>query len=202
MLDRALRKIIEPSLDKVGLRLAKVGISANSITLFSLLIGIAAAISIAANWFILGLFLIVISRIGDGLDGAVARATSKTDFGGYLDITLDFLFYGTIVFGFIIANPSANAIIGAFLLVSFFFNGSSFLGFAILAEKHKMQTKKQGEKSLYFSDGLLEGSETIIFFLILCIWPNIFPPLAFTFAILAFITAIMRISHAKKIFKD
>lgn len=53
---------------------------------------------------------------------------------------------------------------GAVLLVSFYFNGGTFLGYAILAEKHKLSPTNRGSKSLYFSTGLTEGTETIAFF--------------------------------------
>ncbi len=202
MFDRAMRKIFDPYLNIIAKQFAKAGISANAISLFGLSIGLAAAVSIAASWFVLGLIFIIISRIADGLDGAVARVTKSTDFGGYLDISVDFLFYGAIVFGFIISNPSANAIVGALLLVAFYFNGATFLGYAILAEKYKLKTDKNDEKSLYFSEGLLEGSETILFFIVICIWPSIFPMLALIFAALTFFTAIMRILNAKKLFTD
>ncbi len=202
MLDAPLRKLIDAPLNNIGKQLARAGISANAVTLFGVLIGLASAVAIAASWFILALILLIISRLADGLDGAVARATKKTDFGGYLDISVDFLFYGAIVLGFIIANPAANAIAGAFLLLSFYFNGATFLGYAILAQKHEMTNDSKGDKSIYFSNGLIEGSETIILFIILCIWPTLFLPLAIVFGAITFATAIMRLLHAKKIFKN
>ena len=197
-----MRKLFAPPLNALGERLARAGIGADAVTYFGITIGIAAAIAIAASWFMLGLALIILSRIADGLDGAIARATKKTDFGGYLDISVDFLFYGAIPLGFIISNPQMNAIAGAFLLLAFFFNGSTFLGYAILAEKNKLTNAATSEKSLYFADGLLEGTETIAFFIVLCIWPGIFPILAIIFAILCFVTAIMRLVMAKKTFKN
>ncbi len=201
MLDAPLRKLIDSPLNIMGKQLAKAGISANAVTLFGISIGLASAVAIAANWFLLALVLLIISRLADGLDGAVARATKKTDFGGYLDISVDFLFYGAIVLGFIISNPTTNAIAGAFLLLSFYFNGATFLGYAILAQKHEMTNNSKGDKSIYFSNGLIEGSETIILFIVLCIWPNLFLPLAIIFGSITFVTAIMRILHAKKVFK-
>jgi len=202
MLDGVLRKLIDPPLNKMGILLAKVGISANAITLFGVLIGLAAAFAIAANWFLFALILIIISRLADGLDGAVARATKKTDFGGYLDIVMDFLFYAAIPLGFIFANPSSNAFAGAILLLSFNFNGASFLGYAILAEKHKHKTDVSGEKSIYFNNGLIGGSETIVFFIVICIWPKLFAMLSLIFAILVIVTAVMRILYAREVFKE
>lgn len=202
MLDGVMRKLIDPPLNSMGKNLARAGIGADTMTLFGLGMGLAAAVAIAANWFLLGLALIIVSRLADGLDGAIARATKKTDFGGYLDISADFLFYGAIPFGFIIADPTANTLAGSFLLVAFYFNGATFLGYAILAEKHKLTTEQRGIKSLYFTDGLLEGTETILFFMIVTIWPFIFPVFAAIFAIMTLVTATGRLMMARRIFGD
>lgn len=200
MLDAYVRKIIDPPLNLAGRGLAHVGIGANSVTLAGLVIGISAAIAIAMGSFTLGLVLILLSRLADGLDGAVARATHKTDFGGYLDIASDFLFYGAVPFGFILYDPTTNGIAGAFLLLSFYVNGASFLGYAILAEKKGITTRAQGVKSLYYSNGLLEGTETIVFFVLLCLAPRFFMPLAWLFAIACFATAILRVWGAYQAF--
>ena len=97
-----------------------------------------AALAIAFGWFWLGLLLIGISRIGDGLDGAVARINGRTDLGGYLDIVLDFVFYGAIPLGFVINDPQANGLAGAALLFAFYANGASFLAYAVMAEKRRL----------------------------------------------------------------
>ncbi len=200
MLDRYARQIIDPPLNRVGRGLAAAGFTADGVTLIGLGLGLLAALVIALGAPALALVPLLASRIADGLDGAVARATQKTDFGGYLDIAADFLFYGAIPLGFIIADPSANGVAGAFLLASFYFNGTSFLGYAILAEKHGHKTEAQGQKSLYYSNGILEGTETIVFFVILCLLPQYFAPLAWVFGTLCYATATLRIYAAKQIY--
>lgn len=200
MLDAAARKLIDPPLNAVGRGLARQGVTANGVTLFGLGLGLLAALVIALGAPVLALVPLLLSRIADGLDGAVARASTKTDFGGYLDITCDFLFYGAIPLGFVLMDPAQNAIAGAFLLVSFYFNGASFLGYAILAEKHGLETRAQGIKSLYYSNGLLEGTETIVFFVILCLFSGAFAPLAWIFGLACFATASLRIYGASQVF--
>lgn len=200
MLDATLRKLIDPPLNAIGQNLAARGVTADGVTLAGLGLGLFAAMMIAVGWPFLALFPLLASRIADGLDGAVARASQKTDFGGYLDIACDFLFYGAIPFAFVVMNPSANAIAGAFLLTSFYFNGTSFLGYAILAEKRNMETTAQGIKSLYFSNGLLEGTETIVFFVLLCLFPASFATLAWIFGTLCFATATLRLFAARRVF--
>ena len=200
MLDSTARKLIDPPLNAIGQNLAARGVTADGVTLAGLGIGLCAALLIAVGLPGLALVPLLASRIADGLDGAVARATQKTDFGGYLDIACDFLFYGAIPFAFVVMDPSANAIAGAFLLTSFYFNGTSFLGYAILAEKRDMETSAQGSKSLYFSNGLLEGTETIVFFVLLCLFPANFAMLAWIFGSLCFATATLRLFAARRVF--
>ncbi len=199
MLDGAARRLIDPPLNAAGRALAARGIGADSVTLAGLALGLGAALVIALGAPGWALVPLLASRLADGLDGAVARATQKTDFGGYLDIASDFLFYGAVPFAFAVLDP-ANTLPAAFLLLSFYVNGTSFLGFAILAEKRGIETSAQGQKSLYYSAGLLEGTETIAFFVLLCLLPAWFAPLAWVFGALCFFTAIARVLHARSLF--
>jgi len=202
MLDRYARRLIDPPLNAAGQLIAARGVSANDVTLAGLVIGLAAVVCIACSAPLLALIPLLASRIADGLDGAVARATRKTDFGGYLDIVADFLFYGAVPAAFVFADPTTNGAAGAFLLTSFYFNGTSFLGFAILAEKNGHKTDIQGQKTLYYSNGILEGTETILFFVLLCLMPAYFAPLAYVFGALCFATAVLRILAARRIYTN
>ncbi len=202
MLDRFARQIIDPPLNQMGQRLAARGVTADGVTLAGLGLGLMAAVMIALGTPGLALIPLLASRLADGLDGAVARATRKTDFGGYLDIAADFLFYGAIPLGFVLADPVTSGAAGAFLLTAFYFNGTSFLGYAILAEKHGHKTDAQGQKSLYYSNGILEGTETIIFFVLLCLLPHHFAVMSWIFGGLCFATATLRIYAARKIYTD
>lgn len=202
MLDAHIRPMIDPALNRAGARLAGWGMTADGVTLLGLALGLMAAGLIAMGAPFWALIPLLLSRIADGLDGAVARATRKTDFGGYLDIACDFLFYGAIPMAFVWSDPAGNGMAGAWLLTSFYFNGTSFLGYAILAEKYDMETAAQGSKSLYYSNGLLEGAETIGFFVLLCLLPGFFAPLAWIFGGLCFVTATLRLIAARQIFND
>jgi phosphatidylglycerophosphate synthase len=200
MLDAAARRLIDPPLDAIGRRLAALGIGADAVTLLGLALGLISAALIAAGLYSFALAFLLASRLADGLDGAIARAGRSTDFGGYLDITADFLFYGAVPLAFIWANPAGNGAAGGFLLASFYVNGATFLGFSALAERHKMKTEVHGKKSLYFSEGLLEGTETILFFVLICLLPEKFAVFAWVFGLLCFVTAVLRVLGARKIF--
>jgi phosphatidylglycerophosphate synthase len=146
MLDGMMRRVIDAPLDRAGKKLAAQGVTANGVTLAGLVLGIVAAAILALGgpgW--VALLPLLAGRVADGLDGAVARATAKTDFGGYLDIVADFLFYAAIPLAFVLRDPGANGVAGAFLLASFYVNGASFLGYAVLAEKRGMQTRSRGK---------------------------------------------------------
>ena len=202
MLDAHIRPLIDPPLNAAGRQLAGLGIGANTVTLLGLAIGLVAAAMIALGAPLWALVPLVVSRLADGLDGAVARASHKTDYGGYLDIVCDFLFYGAVPLAFVIHDPAANGLAGAFLLTSFYFNGTSFLGYAILAEKRRMETDAQGVKSLYFSNGLLEGTETILLFVLVCLLPTAFPTLAWIFGALCFLSGALRLWGARLVFRE
>ena len=193
MFDARIRPLIDPLLYRLGRVLASSGVSATFITLVGFAFGMGAAVAIATGYFFLGFVLIAVNRIADGLDGAVARATKKTDLGGYLDITLDFVFYGAIPLAFAIQNPAVNALPAAALLCSFYANGSAFLAFAIMAERRGLSTDRQGVKSLYYLGGLAEGTETIALFLLMALLPGWFPILAWTFAAVCFVSAGARV---------
>lgn len=202
MLDGWARGRIDPALEAVAGLLHRAGMSANAVTLVSFAVGVAAAIAIAGGAYWLGLVLILVSRIGDGLDGAVAKRAGRTDFGGYLDIVLDFAFYGMIPLAFVIADPAANAVAGAALIASFYANGASFLAYAIMAEKRGLSGDARGTKSLFFTTGLAEATETIAVFVMFCLVPSWFSTLAFAFAVLTVYTTVSRIVLARRQFGE
>src|SRR5262245_32478044 len=157
MLDPIFRPIIHKPLDAAGRWLAGIGLSPNQVTIAGLGLGLAAAIAIALGGFAIGLFLFLLGRLADGLDGAVARATTPTDQGGFLDIALDFFVYAAIPLAFAVYDPSSNAFSAALLLASFLTNGSVFLAFAILAEKRALVSDFRGSRSIYYLGGNRRG---------------------------------------------
>lgn len=205
MLDRYARKLIDPAFNTLGPMVARTGVSANTLTLVGLGIGIGAAAAVALHAFHLALLMLLANRFLDGLDGAVARASASaaragpTEFGGYLDIVSDFFVWALLPLGFAVADP-ANTLPAAMLLASFVATGTTFLAYAILAEKGGHKTTARGEKSFFHLGGLTEGAETIGFFVIVMAWPSLFPVLASIFAGLAAITAIMRVWEAWRVY--
>ncbi|MBA4260756.1 MAG: hypothetical protein C0443_01680 [Comamonadaceae bacterium] len=193
MLDKAIQQALRPLMTRAARGLVRLGVGADAISFTGLAIGLLAAGAIALQHYLPGLALLLLSRLLDGLDGAVARATQPTDRGGFLDITLDFLFYAAIPLAFALADPAANALPAAVLLASFIGTGSSFLAFAVVAEKQKLHSVALPDKSFYFLGGLTEATETIAAFAAMCLWPQWFPQIAYGFAVLCGITTVLRI---------
>ena len=139
------------------------------------------------------LALMLASRLCDGLDGAVARLTQPTDRGAFLDIALDFVFYALIPLAFALADPARNALPAAMLLVAFIGTGSSFLAFAVLAERRGLSSAAYPHKGLYYLGGLTEATETLIAFAAMCLWPVAFPWIAAGFTGLCVLTVLTRL---------
>lgn len=194
MLDAKVTPYIKPLLRPIVVELAKRAITPNHVTLAGFIVGLMAVPLIILNWWLGALGFIILNRVCDGIDGELARyQKSSSSAGGYLDICLDFLFYASIPLAFGIANPSEWGIPAVVLLATFIGTGSSFLAFAVAAEKYNIERPQFANKSFYYMQGLTEGTETIAVFLAFCIWPNYFPIMAYCFAAACFVTIVTRI---------
>ena len=202
MLDGLVRRLVDPFLDRMGAAIARWGVTADALTFAGLACGLGSAVAIAARADAIALMLLAAGRLLDGLDGAVARATRRTDRGGFFDIVCDFAFYGAVPLAFAMREPVINAVPAAVLLFAFYVNGASFLAFAAVAAKRGMESTAWNEKSIHFTAGLAEGTETIIFFAAMLLVPRCFPILAYAFAGLTLMSALARAALAWHAFRD
>ena len=199
MFDAALRRLVDPTLFRMARMLADARFSANTLTLTGAAIGLGAAFFITQGNYTAALACIVLNRIFDGLDGAIARINGPTDFGGYLDSLCDFLFYVSIpvAFGILSADNQMPALA---LVASFTLTAVSFLGYAAIAARRNDNDGAHGSKAFIYSTGVMEGGETIAFFLLFCLFPAFFPTLAVIFAALCVLTVAQRVAFAAKSF--
>jgi len=195
MLDPYVRTLIDPPLHTVGKSLAKLGVSPSTLTLSGFGVGLLAMGAIIHHYYLTAALLILINRLLDGLDGAVARNTAQSDFGGVLDISCDFIVYSGIVFAFGLSDPE-NTFYAAFLIFSFIGPITTFLAYAIVAAKHQINTTRRGIKSFYHLGGICEGTETALLLLIICLFPESFPWAAMVFGTLCWLTTIGRLYRA------
>ncbi|MVZ98390.1 CDP-alcohol phosphatidyltransferase family protein [Sphingorhabdus sp. IMCC26285] len=200
MFDTQLRKLVDRPLQYVAIRVARAGLSANSLTYSGALVALAAALAILGNHMPLALGLIAASRTLDGLDGAVARINGPTAWGGYLDSLADYVFYISIPVAFGLAN-GANLVPALLLVASFTITAVSFLAFAAIAALQAQSETGLDRKAFLYSTGLMEGGETIAFFALFCLFPTYFPMLANAFALLCLLTVAQRLVMAAQRFK-
>jgi phosphatidylglycerophosphate synthase len=199
MIDRFIYDALAPFYRRIAGPFVASGVTANQITAAGFLIGISALPLIAYEYYALALLAILLNRFLDGLDGAVARATAVTDRGAFLDIALDFLFYGAIPLGFCLADPARNAPAAAILLFSFIGTGSSFLAVSVIAGKRNMEAR-HFQKGIFFIAGLMEGFETALCFTLMCVLPSHFPLIAYVFAALCLLTTVVRLINGWRMF--
>ena len=200
MFDRAILDKSRELQQSLAAELLKRNIGANHVTIAGFFVGMLALPSLVLGLPLLALFFILLNRLLDGLDGTLARMTTPTDKGGFLDIVLDFLFYSSIPLGFALANPEQNALAAAVLIYAFIGTGCSFLAFAVIAAKREMSSTDYPNKSFYYLGGLTEATETILVFALMCLWPEWFTVFAYGFAGLCAITTFLRIRAGLELF--
>lgn len=194
MLDKKALRLLEPTLHRLARGLIRLGLSAHTVTLLAFASGLLAAWLIAQGQPQLALAPLLANRLLDGLDGALARLSgTASDRGAFLDIALDMLFYASIPLAFALADPAAHALPAAVLLAAFVGTSSSFLAYAVLAERAGMQDSRLPQKGFYFLGGLTEGTETFLCFVAMCLWPQHFALLAYGFAALCGLTIATRL---------
>lgn len=165
MLDTVARRVIDRPLAVGARRLDRYAwITPNRLTLAGLVLGLAAATAAATTWWTAGLVCWCLSRLADGLDGPLARHRAHrhdqptSQVGGFLDITADFIVYGTTVVGVAVGAGGSPWPFVAVLL-GYYLNGTAFLAFSSIAERTG-RTIDDG-RSLSFLPSLAEGTETI-----------------------------------------
>jgi len=201
MFDRRVLELSRGFLSALAARLAARGIRADHVSWFGFVAGLVAVPLIALQQSFWAILPILVNRLFDGVDGALARRVGATDRGAFLDIALDFLFYSSIPLAFAIADPTANALPAAVLIYAFVGTGSTFLAFAIIAAKRGLAGTAYPDKGFYYLGGLTEATETIAVFAAMCLLPAWFAPLSYAFAALCCMTTITRIAAGISIFR-
>ncbi len=179
-----------------GTYIGQMGISANIVSWVGFIIGVFAINFIAMEMYGWALLAILLNRICDGLDGAVARSTKITDFGIFLDATLDYIFYGGVIFAFALANPSSNAIAAACMLFGFASAGCAMLAYSVIAYKEHSTHQINLDYSPFYLGGIAQGSETLVAFVLLCIFPQWFSVLGILFGVFSLIKCFSLIAAA------
>jgi len=198
MLDKQMRRIKENVLTPIARHVGE-HISPAGITITGAVIGLASAGVAWQGWYAAGLGLWLANRVLDGLDGTVARLYNKqSDIGAYLDIMVDFVIYAAIPVGLALSIGTASAYIAlSLLLASFYVNSASWMYLSSLLEKRKQGATTSGEMTgVTMPAGLIEGTETIIFYTLFFLFPQSLTALFLIMTIPVIITIAQRILWA------
>ncbi|MBV7330369.1 CDP-alcohol phosphatidyltransferase family protein [Chloroflexi bacterium TSY] len=189
--------ILREQKDKYMLPVAEQLFSAihpNVVSFVALGVGLLCAAATINGAFGLGLLLWLLNRVLDGLDGLVARVHHKqSDFGGYLDLLLDFIVYLAVPIALIYALPTSENLWGGLVLLSsYILNLLSWSTLSALIEKRQIQTSAR-LTSMEMPTGLIEGAETILFYVLFFLFPSYLAPLLWLMAVLVLVTASQRV---------
>jgi phosphatidylglycerophosphate synthase len=199
MIDREVRSLLAPGLDTIARALARWGVRPLALTLAGLVLALAAAVAAGRAAWTIALVLWLLSRVPDGLDGPVARATGRaSDLGGWADITADITAYGTFVVGCAIGNPDAR-VACLVLLVTYYVNGGSLLALSAAATNRRLA--RPDERTFHFTRGVAEGTETIVVHSLMVLVPAWMTVLAWGFAAAVVVTIAQRVRLAVRLLR-
>ncbi len=202
MFDSRVRRMIETPLGRAAAVVDRSWMSPDRLTVVGLVIGLGSAVAAALQLWLVALVLWLVSRLADGLDGPLARRRRArqphdgraSQAGGFLDISGDFVVYGSTVVGVAVG---ATAAYGApwwpFLLVllAYYINGTAFLAFSSIAERTGREI--DDGRSLSFLGGLAEGAETIVVHSVWLLLPSAAWQIAVGWALVVGLSAVQRV---------
>lgn len=194
MLDTHARKYVNPLIEKGANFFIKLKLSADSVTILALSLGIFASILLYFDQNIIAVLILWLSGYLDAVDGAIARKTnSSSSFGTVLDITSDRIVEIGIILvtGIKFVDVRFNLII---LLSCILLSMVIFLTVGAVSEK-------SGIKSFYYQAGVAERSEGFIMFSIIMLSSTYLGIVINIFAFIILITALQRMIEARKILK-
>ena len=154
MLDTHARKYIQPILDGVAGACLRVGISANALTVIGMLVGVTAALLVAAGFGVAGFAVLWLSGLIDAADGTLARLTKSSPLGAILDITFDRVVEVAMIVALAYRFPDARfelIILAGIIAIAM----SLFLSIGAAVAN-------QSVKSFHYAPGLGERTEAFI----------------------------------------
>jgi phosphatidylglycerophosphate synthase len=170
-------------------------ISANALSLAAFTLGLGSAVAAWRHVEGWGLVLWILNRCCDGLDGTLARLTNtQSDWGGYLDIVLDFTVYACIPIGFVLGATGADAprlgLCALALLGSFYVNAASWMYLAAILARRSGATSTT---TVAIPPGLIGGAETIVLYALFFLLPSARMILFVLMAALVAVTILQRL---------
>jgi phosphatidylglycerophosphate synthase len=189
MIDTLLRPHLLPLIDTVAAKVAQSGYSANKLTLIAFTLGLAGCFAVGMQIYALGLLLLMLNRFLDALAGSIARQSVLTDFGTILDLLCDYLIFAGFAFLFSL-SAMETMMASTFLIFSFLAMGMAYFAHAWILARRNIPEMPRG--------GIVQNGEMIIFIALACALPAYYAAFAAVFALLCWVTAILRFRAALK----
>ncbi len=189
MLDKITTRVIRSPLKFLSRYCIKQKISATKVTLAGLFLCPFIVTFITFELYAFALLCIVLNRICDGLDGEIARLShTHSVAGGYLDVMVDYVFYISVPLGFYFVSPAQNGLASIIILASFTLSATQFLGASTSFTKIQHHATGYPEKSIFYPVNFIEGTETIAYTLLVCIFPSAYPTISYILSFLIIVT--------------
>ncbi len=190
---RGVKEGIFTFVAKLGFgRLPPLGLS-----LIGLVFGVLTAVALSQRLYVIGFVFWFFNRVFDGLDGTVARLSGKqSDFGGYIDILVDFVTYAIIPIGLVWGRPlpeAARSLI--FLLATYYVNAASWMYLSAIIEKRSL-SRADDMTTVNMPNGLIGGAATIFFYTLFIVFPDYLALLFTVMGLLIAVTILQRIMWA------
>lgn len=197
MFDRSIRRVkdawLHPLVQLFG------DTAPHAVSLTACLIGLIAAWLAWAQCYEWAIPLWLLNRLLDGVDGALARQQGRqSDFGGYVDVLLDFVVYATVPLGvaFSLDNPNNMLSVGV-LLATYYVNSASWMYLSALLEKRQNGVfATQEQTSVTMPESIVGGTETVVAYVLFLALPTHFAGLALVFSLLIAVGIAQRLLWA------
>lgn len=205
MIDDRIRKAMRGATEPSARLLGRIGVTPMMLTLTGLVLAVAAATAAANRAWHAALVLWLVSRIPDGLDGPLARASGGgTRLGGWADIAADVVAYGSFVVGCAIGQPDA-LVACLFLLFTYYVNGATLLALAAAKNAATVDNGEPGSRSddrtIDLGREFAEGTETIVAHALMALMPDYIAAVAWTFAAMVSVTIALRLRTAVRVLR-
>ncbi len=198
MIDDRLRaakdRVVAPFVDRLP-----AAVNPGALTAAAAIAGVSAGAAAAVGWRWWSVGAWVLSRLLDGVDGALARARgTQTDRGGYLDLLGDTLGYAAVPLGLALHLDEVGVWAAcAVLLASFYLNTLSWTLLAAIGEKRRATDAIADRRTTFaMPAGLVEGAETMLLFSAMLLFPGLAMVLFLTMAGLVAVTVAQRVVWA------
>jgi phosphatidylglycerophosphate synthase len=191
MFDERVRASLARAVKPVAVRLARAGVTPNAVSVTAFGGSLAAAALVASGYPRAGLVAWLLSRLGDALDGILARAGGRSSaFGGYLDITLDMAAYSVMALAFAVAHPE-HGIVWPAILLGYALAITTTLALSNAAAALGRRVSDT-DRTFQFTTGIAEAGETTVMYVLWVVFPGWLGWLAWIWVAMIIVTVVQR----------